>query len=191
VISDCPVVVLDACVLYPAGLRSLMMWLAVHGLIRPKWSEQIHEEWMRNVLKDRPDLTPAQLERTRRLMDEHGGDCLVTGHEQHIASLTLPDMDDRHVVAAGIEAGADAIITWNLGDFPTTVIKGYGIEVRTPDQLVCALLEASATDVLAAMRQHRESLKNPPKSPAEYLETLALQGLKQSVERLRDEMPRV
>ena len=168
-----------------------MMWLAVHGLIRPKWSEQIHEEWMRNVLKELPDLTPAQLERTRRLMDEHGGDCLVTGHEQHIAGLTLPDVDDCHVVAAGIEAGADAIITWNLGDFPTTVIEGYGIAVRTPDQLVCALLDASATDVLAAMRQHRVSLKNPPKSPAEYLETLALQGLSQSVARLRDEMSRL
>ncbi len=168
-----------------------MMWLAVHGLIRPKWSEQIHEEWMRNVLKDRPDLTPKQLERTRRLMDEHGGDCLVTGHEQHIADLTLPDLNDRHVVAAGIEAGADAIITWNLGDFPTAVIEGYGIEVRTPDQLVCALLDASATEVLAAMRQHRKSLKNPPKNPEEYLETLALQGLKQSVERLSSETPRL
>lgn len=89
------------------------------------------------------------------------------------------------------EAGADAIITWNLGDFPTTVIEVYGIEVRTPDQLVCALLDASATEVLAAMRQHRVSLKNPPKNPEEYLETLALQGLKQSVERLRDEMSRL
>jgi predicted nucleic acid-binding protein len=189
--SDCPIVVLDACVLYPAGLRSLMMWLAVHGLIRPKWSEQIHEEWMRNLLKDRPDLTPGQLERTRRLMDEHGGDCLVTDYERHITGLTLPDMDDRHVVAAGIEAGADAIITWNLGDFPTVVIEAYGIEVRTPDQLICALLDASATEVLAAMRQHRMSLINPPKSPAEYLETLASQGLKESVEQLRHEMSRL
>lgn len=100
-------------------------------------------------------------------------------------------MDDRHVVAAGIEAGADAIITWNLGDFPTAVIEGYGIEVRTPDQLVCALLDLSVTDVLAAMRQHRESLKNPPKNPEEYLETLALQGLGKSVERLRGEVSRL
>lgn len=165
-----------------------MMWLAVHGLIRPKWTEEIHEEWMRNVLKDRPDLTRAQLERTRRLMDEHGGDCLVTGYEPHIASLTLPDMNDRHVVAAGIESGADAIITWNLAHFPKKAVKEHGIEVQTPDQLVCALLDTSATDVLAAMRQHRESLKNPPKNPEEYLETLALQGLKQSVERLRDKV---
>jgi hypothetical protein len=56
VIRDAPIVVLDACVLYPAGLRSLMMWLAVHDLIRPKWTEQIHDEWMRNVLK--AQLTP-------------------------------------------------------------------------------------------------------------------------------------
>ena len=126
------VAVYDACVLYPAGLRSLMMWLAVHGLIRPKWSEQIHEEWMRNVLKDRPDLTPAQLERTRRLMDEHGGDCLVTGYEQHIASLTLPDMDDRHVVAAGIEAGADAIITWNLCVHDQSQWLGAGARLSEP-----------------------------------------------------------
>jgi hypothetical protein len=145
--SDCPIVVLDACVLYPAGLRSLMMWLAVHGLIRPKWTEQIHDEWMRNVLKDRSDLTRKQLERTRRLMDEHGGDCLVFDYEKHIASLTLPDMDDRHVVAAGIEAGADAIITWNIADFPKKVIKAHGMEVQTPDQLICALIHSNGTSV--------------------------------------------
>lgn len=165
-----------------------MMWLAVHGLIRPKWTDEIHAEWMRNVLKDRPDLTRTQLEHTRRLMDEHGGDCLVTCHEQHIASLTLPDMDDRHVVAAGIESGADAIITWNLAHFPKKAVKEHGIEVQTPDQLVCALLDEHLGEALAAMRQHRASLKNPPKNPEEYLETLELQGLKQSVGRLRDKV---
>jgi PIN domain-containing protein len=185
VIPKCPIVVLDACVLYPAALRSLMMWMAVHSLIRPKWTEQIHDEWMRNVLKDRPDLTRAQLERTRRLMDEHGGDCLVSGYEEHIASLTLPDMDDRHVLAAGIEAGADAIITWNLSDFPKKAVEGHGIGVQTPDQLVCALVEDNAGAVLAAMKEHRASLKSPLKSPAEYLETLKTQGLTKAVEAIR------
>lgn len=186
--SEGPIFILDACVLYPAGLRSLLMWPAVHGLIRPKWTEAIHEEWMRNVLKDRPDLSRAQLERTRRLMDEHAGDCLVTGYEQHIASLTLPDTTDRHVVAAAIESGADAIITWNLADFPQQAVKGHGMEIQTPDQLLCALLDERHEGVLAAMRQHRSSLKNPPKNPVEYLETLALQGLTQSVVRLRDKV---
>lgn len=184
--SDCPIVVLDACVLYPAGLRSLMMWLAVYELIQPKWTEQIHDEWMRNVLKDRPDLTKKQLERTRQLMDAHAGDCLVTDYEEHMEGMVLPDRDDRHVVATGIKAGADAIVTWNLGHFPKKVVKGYGIEVQTPDQLINALLDAHEEIVLEAMRAHRASLKHPPKSPAEYLETLESQGLKKSVARLQD-----
>ncbi len=190
-ISGCPIVVLDACVLYPAGLRSLMMWLAVHELIRPKWSEQIHEEWMRNLLKDRPDLTRVQLERTRRLMDQHGGNCLVSGHEKHIAKLTLPDADDRHVLAAAIECKADAIVTWNQGDFPKKTVAGHGLMVCTPDELLVTLLDTHPAAVLAAMRDHRASLKNPAKSPPEYLETLALQGLKESVKRARNEIGRL
>jgi hypothetical protein len=43
----------DACVLYPAPLRDLLMHLALTDLYRAKWTDAIHEEWMRNVLKDR------------------------------------------------------------------------------------------------------------------------------------------
>jgi hypothetical protein len=86
-----PVVVLDACVLYPAALRDLLMRLAAHGLIQAKWSEDIHREWMEAVLRERPDLTRDRLQRTRELMDKHAGDCLVTGYEKHIVHLTLPD----------------------------------------------------------------------------------------------------
>ena len=176
-IPDCPIVVLDACVLYPAGLRSLMMWLTVHELIRPKWTDLIHEEWMSNLLRDRPDLIRKQLERTRQLMDKHAGDCLVHGYENHMPSMSLPDEDDRHVVAAGIEAGADAIITWNLKDFPKAIVSLHGMEVQTPDELLCGLLATNMQNVLVAMKDHRASLKNPQKSPAEYLDTLQAQGL--------------
>ncbi len=47
-----PVVVLDACVLYPAAQRDLFMWLAAGGDIRAHWTNQIHDEWMRNVERD-------------------------------------------------------------------------------------------------------------------------------------------
>ncbi len=184
-----PIVVLDACVLYPAGLRSLLMWLAVHDLVRPKWSEQIHDEWMRNLLADRADLTRAKLERTRRLMDEHAGDCLVSGHARHIEGLTLPDEDDRHVLAAAIESQAEAIITWNLQDFPASLVTGrHGIAVQTPDQLLSGLLETDGDAVVAAMKEHRTSLKHPPKLPAEYLQTLAMQGLTLTVQRLKQRL---
>ena len=39
----------DACVLYPAPLRDFLMWLALSGAFRARWSAQIHDEWKRNL----------------------------------------------------------------------------------------------------------------------------------------------
>lgn len=61
--------VCDACVLYPAPLRDLLMHLALTDLFRAKWTDAIHEEWMRSVLRDRSDLKREQLQRTRDLMN--------------------------------------------------------------------------------------------------------------------------
>ncbi len=180
-----PIVLLDACVLYPAALRDLLMRLAVHELIQAKWSEKIHEEWMTAVLRERPDLTLQQLERTRQLMDLHAGDCLASGYEWRIEGLSLPDENDRHVLAAAIEAEADAIVTWNLSDFPQATLAAQGIERWTPDDLLMQLLSTDEDAVVKLMRQHRASLRNPPKSAEEYLETLEQQRLVNSVRVLR------
>src|SRR3954464_7940809 len=80
----------DACVLYPAPLRDLLMQLALTGLFQARWTDAIHDEWTRTVLADRPDITPASLARCRRLMDEHVPDCLVLGYEPLIPTLALP-----------------------------------------------------------------------------------------------------
>ncbi len=61
----------DACVLYPAPLRSFLMYLAVTDLYRARWTNDIHEEWMRNVVKDHPDIERAQVEHIRDLMNAH------------------------------------------------------------------------------------------------------------------------
>ena len=63
---------LDACVIDPAPLRDLLMYLAVRDVYRPRWTDAIHEEWIRGVLENRPDLRRAQLDRTRDLMDRNG-----------------------------------------------------------------------------------------------------------------------
>lgn len=111
-------VIYDACVLYPAPLRDLLMRLALTDLYRARWTDMIHDEWTRNVLKQWPDLKAEDLERTRSLMNAHVRDSLVTGFEHLIPSVELPDADDRHVVAAAIHGGASLIVTFNLKDFP-------------------------------------------------------------------------
>jgi predicted nucleic acid-binding protein len=110
-------VVYDACVLYPAPLRDLLMHLALSDLYRAHWSEKIHDEWTRNVLAGRPDLTPEQLARTRQLMNANVRDSLVEGFEYLIPAIELPDPEDRHVVAAAIHSGASLIVTFNLKTF--------------------------------------------------------------------------
>jgi hypothetical protein len=179
-------VLYDACVLYPAPLRDLLMHLAVTDLYRAKWTDAIHEEWIRNVLKDRPDLRPEQLLRTRDLMNAHVRDCLVTGYETLINAITLPDPDDRHVLAAAIRAGADLILTFNLKDFPERELKPYGIKAQHPDDFLCLQLDLAPNVVCAAVMRHRTSLKNPPRDVKEYLATLEAQGLTQTVSSLRE-----
>ena len=170
-------VIYDACVLYPAPLRDLLMRLALTDLYRARWSDQIHEEWITAVLRNRPDLSRAQLERTRSLMNAHVRDALVDGHQVLIPALALPDPDDRHVLAAAIKCGADLILTFNLDDFPEQALSIYGLGACHPDRFLLDQLELDAERVCMAMRQHRASLRNPAKSVGEYLATLGEQGL--------------
>jgi hypothetical protein len=88
-------------VLYSASLRDLLVQLALTDLFQARWTDEIHDEWVRNVLANRPDISPESLARCR-LMDLHVTDCLVTGYESLIPTLTLPDANDRHVLAAAI-----------------------------------------------------------------------------------------
>lgn len=177
--------VLDACVLYPGTLRSFLMYLAVTDLFRARWTNDIHDEWMRNVRKDYPDITQAQVERIRDLMNTNVRDCLIDGYESLIPAMTLPDPEDRHVLAAAIHCGADVIVTFNLKHFPEAALEHYGIEAVHPDDFLNSQLDVAPNIVCIAAKRQRESLKNPPKSVAEYLESLERQGLPQTVFGLR------
>jgi hypothetical protein len=63
------IVLYDACVLYPAPLRDLLVRIAKTGIVRARWTDAILDECFRSILEQRPDLKPA-LERTRELMKQ-------------------------------------------------------------------------------------------------------------------------
>lgn len=178
------VALFDACVLYPAPLRDLLLRLAGTGLFRARWSAEIHAEWMNAVLRDRPDLT-ARLARTRAKMDEAIPDSLVTGHAALIPHLSLPDAGDRHVLAAAIVGRADVIVTRNLRHFPAEALAPYGIKARHPDVFARHMLDLDEAVALAAVRAQREALRNPTPSVAAFLDTLARQELPETVAFLR------
>lgn len=176
----------DACVFYPAPLRDLLMELAITDLFRARWSPTIHDEWIDNLARDRPDIPRPRLEAMRAKVDHCVRDCLVTGYEDLIPSLSLPDPGDRHVLAAAIKARADVIVTNNLRDFPIAILGRYGIEAQSPDDFIANLLDLNAGSVVAAVKQVRQRLKKPPRTAEEYLVTLVRQGLSATVVTLQD-----
>jgi len=179
-----PAVLYDACVLYPAPLRDLLMWLGLSGRFRARWSRAIHEEWKRNLLRNRPDLSRERLDRTSDLMDKAIPDCLVEGYEALIADLNLPDPDDRHVLAAAIHGDASIIVTFNLRDFPRESLAPFGIEALHPDAFILQFLERDVTAVISAARHQRAQLVHPSIGTDHYLEMLRKQGLTKTAQAL-------
>lgn len=173
--------VYDACVLYPAPLRDLLIRLAQTGLFRAHWTADIHDEWTRNLLARRPDLTRERLQRTVRLMDEAVPDCLVTGYQALVPGLHLPDEKDRHVLAAAIVCRAGVIVTYNLKDFPADAVDPYGIEVQHPDEFVRHLFDLSPGAVCQAVCEQRSALTNPTRTVDELLDRLQAAGLTETV----------
>jgi hypothetical protein len=176
--------VYDACVLYPAPLRDFLMWLGLSGRFRARWSLQIHDEWKRSLLRDRPDLTVEQLNRTSDLMDQAIPDALVVGHEAIAENLRLPDPDDRHVLAAAIRCGASVIVTFNEKDFPAEALEPFGIDAQHPDVFIDNLFDLDHAAVIAAAQRQRGQLKNPPMTVDAYLDVLLRQGLAQTTQAL-------
>ncbi|TAM03668.1 MAG: PIN domain-containing protein [Paraburkholderia sp.] len=178
--------VLDACVLYPAPVRDLMLSLSVAGLFRARWTEDIHNEWIRNLLKQRNDLQPEALQRTRQMMDQSVPDCLITGYASFIESLELPDPNDRHVLAAAIVGHADSIVTFNRKDFPNEVVHNHGIEILHPDDFLTSQYDLDPVQTLTTVKEVRSRLKRPPLSASEYLDKLEATGLPQTSQKLRE-----
>jgi hypothetical protein len=180
-----PVAVYDACVLYPAPLRDLLVRVALAGLVRAHWTDRIHDEWTRSVLANRPELSADSMERCRQLMDAHVQDALVTGYEDRIPKLALPDPDDRHVLAAAAHCGANVIVTFNLADFPPDELAPHALEAVHPDEFMLRLLDGDAPVVCEAVRQQRLALRKPPKTVDEFLPVLEQCGMTRTVAALR------
>ena len=113
-------------------------------------------------------------------------DSLVEGFEPLIAGLTLPDENDRHVLAASIKCGAQIIVTYNLKDFPKTNLEQYGIEAMHPDEFIEHQMGLCEGTVVTCVKRIRERLVNPEISPMDYLKNLASQGLPVTSDKLKE-----
>jgi predicted nucleic acid-binding protein len=180
------VVVYDACVLHDSLLRDLLIRLARKRRLnlQARWSEAILDEMVRSILARRPNFEPSRLARTRQLMCEAIPDCLVTGFEPLIEGLSLPDPGDLHVLAAGIKAGAQVIVTYNDRHFPDTDLRHFDIEAQHPDEFLVSLLDLDPSTVREAFTELVASLSRPPSTKIEVVAALRRRGLIRAAQRL-------
>ncbi|MEU0772014.1 PIN domain-containing protein [Streptomyces albogriseolus] len=178
------VVLYDACVLYPNTLRDLLIRVSQKGLVRAKWTDVILDEVDRNIARDY-NVAPETLARRRTLMNQAVRDCLVTGFEPLVEGLKLPEMDDRHVLAAAIQVSAQVIVTNNRKDFPPDYLANWGIERKSADDFILDLLGLDDRVVYACVQEIATSRRRPPHTFDDVLGQLERSGLTESVAALR------
>lgn len=179
------VVIYDANVLYPSLLRDLLIRVAQRGLVQARWTERILDEVFDNITAHRPDLDVTNPARTRQLMNNSIRDVLVDGYERLIEAVSLPDGDDRHVVAAAIRAHAQMIVTTNLRDFPSEELGKWNVEAKHPDDFLVDQFQLDAIALQVIVQQIADDATRPYLTFGDVLNGLERCGITQGTALLR------
>ena len=179
------VVVLDANVLYPFRVRDVLLHFAFAGLFRARWTDEIIDEWTSNLIKKQPALENSVLSQVAAIKDNFEG-CWVKGYEPLIEVLSLPDANDRHVLAAAIKCSAQHILTENLKDFPDSELEQYDVEAISADDFLTHTFELFTFDAMRVLRELRNSYDNPSYTSSGFLTDLTAKGLPKLAASARD-----
>lgn len=133
--------VLDTCVIYPTVMREMLLGVAGQGVFTPLWSARIIEEWQRAVQKLGPDGV-AQAASEAALLKVAWPEAEVTWPASLEERLWLPDIADRHVLAAAVAGSADLILTVNARDFPRHILAEEGLNRADPDSFLMGIYKA-------------------------------------------------
>jgi predicted nucleic acid-binding protein len=179
--------VIDACVFYGMLKTDTLRSLCSRGLFAAKWSERIENEWIRHLIEKMPNKEAAIIRRrdTMRVAVPDWAVCPkgIASIEQ---SLQLPDMNDRHVLAAAMIGHADCIVTDDKWGFDDEIVSQYGIEIIDTDSFIVNQLDLDEYQALAALKAMRLRWKNPDATPDNFCAVFEKNKLLLTAQRLRD-----
>lgn len=153
-------VVLDACVLIPMPLADTLLRLAAGPrLYLPRWTHQIMAEVSRN-LRENFGLTAEQAVYRENELRRHFPEAWVEGYQELIPAMTN-DKNDRHVLAAAVQATAKVIVTYNAKDFPQSALAPYSIAVQGPSRFLTNLYHRDSNTVLQVLDEQAAAIHKP------------------------------
>ena len=183
---------LDASVLAPQLKCDILLSLADAQLYRARWSERILDETEAAIVemlskRGVEDATDRAARKRRAVAGWPGfADCLVENFEVLEQGLpSVPDPEDRHVIAAALKTKASVIVTDNLRHFPEDVLFQLDMEAKSADDFIADTVDLSprvSVEALAAMRARYE--RSRPISADELVERIKANGLPATAELL-------
>jgi hypothetical protein len=190
------VVVYDSTVLHGA-VGELLLRLAARPTVdaptfggaafHATWTQLIVDEYFEDLVRRRPDLDREALRQRSRWVC--AGVDMVSGHEPLIAGIELPKAERRHVLAAAIRCGAQAIVTFTPEDFPDGVLHTYqGLEALHPDVFVVNQLDHDSSTVWSVC-QEQAAASPGGRTVSGLISLLEAEGLMRCAARLRQFRP--
>ncbi|GAA1357739.1 PIN domain-containing protein [Streptomyces beijiangensis] len=171
-------VFVDTNVLFPFSVMDLMLALTEDSVHEIVWSERLLGEWERVIVRERK-RSPASAATVTRAIRQFFADCEIpeTAYAHLVDTMPGDDPDDRHHSAAAVAARAEALITWNLDDFPAASLADRGVRVMDPDTYLCELHQELPHEVYDTVVRLAAEKRNPPVSFQEAVVRLAKAGL--------------
>jgi predicted nucleic acid-binding protein len=180
------IAVLDTNVIYPVIIRDILFWFAYYGLYTPKWSRHIFDEWRKVMIEKGVSEEDAKKRMTKA--DLAFPDALVIRYDGLIKTLTLPDENDRHVMAAAIKTNANVIVTNNIKHFPSDYLLSFGLSAKTADDFLTDIIDLDQDHAVAAFKEMVLNKKNPKFDEFEVLDQLRRAGLKDTANYLHSQL---
>ena len=133
----------DTCVLFPTVMRTILLEAVKSKHDNAFWSEKILNEWSYSAKKI-GEFGQLQADAEISILRANWPNSIIGFSFELEESLYLPDLNDRHVLAAAIAGKCDAIITLNKKDFPRQILNRYGLIRLDPDYVILEYLEDDA-----------------------------------------------
>lgn len=168
---------LDACVLVPIALADTLLRLAEAGLYRPLWSDRVLDEVVDAIEAIHPQLASGPARSRADAMQASFEDACVRDWEDLVAGISLPDPDDRHLVAAALQGRADMIVTANVRDFPTEAWSRWASRSSTPTNFLLNQLDLEPDLTIATLRRQATATRRPAITTKALLDHLAKCGV--------------
>jgi len=163
-----PAALLDACTLYPMGLRDTLLSVAQTHVFRPLWSREILEEVRCAIVRSVPGVEPLRIDRLLEDMQAAFPDAMVAPGPR-LVSRMKNDPGDWHVLAAAVAGNAQTIVTWNMRHFPIRVCRPLGIAVCSSDDFLARAYADSPDSVESALSRQAARYTAPPMTVDELL----------------------